>query len=129
VFHKLTALILALLIGSPLCCCGFGERAPDEGQAEEHLSPCCKAARALEQDNEQNDPTPECPKCPCNEFAKRAIELTDAHLATPPSTDVGDDFLSAERLDLPRIREIGIVELNDPIPRPPVRQAYCVYLI
>lgn len=87
-FHKVTAFMLALLIGSPMCWCGWmHSRAPAASAAV----PACCHAKAKDATKQQSDKSKE--DCPCAHTPKArdvvsskvpvpSLKVMDFHLLT-----------------------------------------------
>lgn len=77
--HKLTALILALLTGSPICWCGWMH---DAHHAE--VPSCCP-----QQAHRDQQPTPESQDCPCSK-APKVREVATTKVVVPALTPIGN---------------------------------------
>ena len=122
-FHKLIAFILALLIGSPLCCCGLTAKVTE-------VKSCCHQA-------EQEEGKPAAPKkskddCPCakatklRELNSGKVPLPTAQLSPallpepqPPLTALTPGQASAHYL----------AEHCPPIRREPLYLRHCALLL
>ena len=83
---KLTALLMALLIGNPMCCCAMAtlsSAVPDNELGLQDHSCCCPS---VEQDDQEEKPD-EPDSCPCFLKKAKSLTLTQALFLKPAGDD------------------------------------------
>lgn len=120
--HRFTALVLALIVASPLCCCGWMHAAE-----KAHVESCCEAKEA-------GKPVPKDKDCVCAQTPKFR-DVSHARVAAPaPDLFVLDlPLLAITELEIPFIGEhSAALVLRNHGPPPLARPLYhrdCALLI
>lgn len=86
-FHKLTAIALALLIGSPMCWCGWMHQ--QSAKAAPALPACCHAKDKSAQSSKTSSKPKE--DCPCAQ-APKAREIVSSKISVPSGKVIGFDW-------------------------------------
>ena len=120
--RKLTALLLALLIGSPLCCCAWMHRVEVEKS-------CCQS-----KDHNTSTPKPKSKEdCPCATTPK-VRDLVSAKISVPPVT-ISLALPAEPRLEIASLTALAgriwrvPAEHGPPRTEPPLYLRHCALLI
>ncbi len=120
--HKLTAFVLALLIGSPLCCCGWTHR------AEVEVKSCCQSKKHSEAPKPKDKEN-----CPCANTPK-VRDLASAKTSLP-APEISPAALTHDFVELPALSwtaikfKLASSEHGPPRARLPLYLRHCALLI
>jgi hypothetical protein len=120
--RQLTALVLALLIGSPLCCCGWSHR------AEPAVKACCQSKKHGDSQRPKDKENCSCANTP------KVRALVDAKVSVP-GHDASPSFITNEvaELKVPVWTEFQLTlapdEHGPPRDEVPLYLRYCALLM
>jgi hypothetical protein len=128
---KLLAVLLALIVANPVCCCTIGELLGIQ-RSDQSTSPtgsCCAAKNAA-REQETPDNKDKCPSCPCDKDNPILVEAKTPLPDAIFNVDVVlDPPLAFEIAATPAARPPALAyTLDIPLP-PPSWRLHCSYLL
>jgi hypothetical protein len=128
--QQLLAVVLAVLVANPVCCCTLGNLLPD-GQAEAPHASCCSKKQDVPNGSQDESPG-KSPDCPCEKGAFALVDSKNQDLALAFSVDLVPEPPSIAEVPLPVSAELADSSfpkwLNAPPPASSWR-VYCSYLL
>jgi hypothetical protein len=128
---KLLAVMLALLVANPICCCTIGNLMADNlGRQDSPARPSCCAAKKAPGDQKSPDKQDQSPDCPCKKdfpvLAEAKTPVFDALLYTnfvldPPSL--------VDIVFVPATTPLVLASSPSPPPPSPSWRLHCRYLL
>jgi hypothetical protein len=128
---KLLAVLLALLVANPVCCCTIGQILGIQRveQSASSARSCCAAKKATRQ-QETPDNNDKCPSCPCDKDNPILVEAkTSLPDAIFNSDVVLDPPLAFEVAAIPAARPPALANTLSIPPPPPSWRLHCSYLL
>ena len=108
IMNRLIAIILALVISNPLCCCAFGLGDCGQGQSTE-TSSCCQSNSSGNQENSDDEGC-----CSCMEKAGKRVAYEVEKFSTPTGIELGSFIPSTQVDELPSLNPVVAVRFKWP---------------